>query len=281
MLIFSFTIGIKVKVVVSSRPLCPPASNPSDLTGAVDFGTVIGAPGAADGYSDIKGSDWGYGFNLGFLWEPTKQTRVGVGFTSAIAHDLEGTAMFTNVPAVAALRASFANTGAHARVTTPEILDISVYHELSPQWAVMADVSWTNWSRFKNLIITYDNPLRSATVTKESWKDGYFFALGAEYKASEQLAVRAGVAYDKAPTPTEERTPRIPDSDRIWGSLGATYKFNEKYSVSAAYTHIWGKKADVNLYDTGSTGSNNLRGNLKGTYDAHVDIVALQVSAKF
>lgn len=251
------------------------------LTNAIDFGTIIGRPGAADGYADVKGNDWGYGFNAGLLWEPLPTTRFGLNFRSAVAHELDGTAAFTNVPNVPALRASFANTGAKARVTTPEYVMFGAYHELDPQWAVMFEASWTNWSRFKNLIITFDNPLRTPSVTQENWKDSYFTALGFEYKANEQWTLRTGLAYDSAPTPDEDRTPRIPDSDRVWASLGGTYKVNERYSVSAAYTHIWAMKADVDLHDTGAGGSNNLRGNLSGSYDAHVDIFALQISAKF
>lgn len=251
------------------------------LTNMVDFGTIIGRPGRADGFADIKGDDWGYGYNAGILWEPLPTTRFGLNFRSAVFHELDGTATFNNVPAVPALRASFANTGAKAKVATPEYVMFGAYHEINPQWAVMFEASWTNWSRFKQLVISFDNPLRAASVTEENWQDSWFTAIGVEYKANDKWTLRTGVAYDSAPTPNEDRTPRIPDSDRIWGSVGATYKFNEKYSVSAAYTHIWAKEGKVDLHDTGAGSSNNLRGNLSGKYEAHVDIVSLQVSAKF
>ncbi|MBV5335556.1 outer membrane protein transport protein, partial [bacterium] len=151
---------------------------------------------------------------------------------------------------------------------------------LTPELAVSFEASWTNWSRFNSLVIKFDNPLRTPSVTNENWKDSFFTSIGLDYKVSDKWTLRTGFAYDSAPTPDEDRTPRIPDSDRIWSSFGATYKVNEKYSVSAAYTHIWALAADSSLKDSGS-GANNLRGNLTGNYDAHVDIVAMQVSAKF
>jgi len=256
------------------------------LTNAVDFGAIGAAkripgllPGSADGYSDLKGSDWGIGYNAGILWEPLPTTRLGLNFRSAVFHELDGNAALYNVPAV--LRAAFPDSGAKAKVTTPEYLMFGVSHDITSQWTGLFELSWTHWSRFKSLIVTYDNPLRTPTVTEENWKDSFFTSVGVEYKANEQLTLRTGVAYDSAPTPDDYRTPRIPDSDRIWGSVGATYKFNPNYSLSAAYTHIWARDATLSLTDNGAGTVNFLRGNLSGSYNSHVDIVALQLTAKF
>lgn len=28
-----------------------------------------------DGYFRVKGDDWGFGWNIGYMWEPTESTR--------------------------------------------------------------------------------------------------------------------------------------------------------------------------------------------------------------
>ena len=34
------------------------------------------------------------------------------------------------------------------------------------------------------------------------------------------------------------RTPRIPDGDRTWVSMGASYAFSKSFTVDFGYTHI-------------------------------------------
>src|SRR5208283_6181542 len=81
------------------------------LSNAIDFGTldVLGAlglpPGAlhlipqmSDGYVRLEGDSWGLGYNLGLLYEFTKDTRMGVAYRSRIQQNLKGDADFENVP---------------------------------------------------------------------------------------------------------------------------------------------------------------------------------------
>ncbi len=45
---------------------------------------------SGDGYFRVKGDDWGFGWNIGYMWEPTESTRFGVAYRSKISHTLEG-----------------------------------------------------------------------------------------------------------------------------------------------------------------------------------------------
>ncbi|MCW2236514.1 OmpP1/FadL family transporter [Azospirillum canadense] len=256
------------------------------LSQAVDFGSILAATGAAvlpgsrDGMGEVKGSDWGFGATAGLLYEPAKGTRFGLSYRSSVSHELEGDAKFEGVPAVPALRASFANTFVKAKVTTPDIIGFGAYHEITSDFAVMADVQWTNWSRFKELRIRYSNPLRTDSVTEEQWDDAWFFALGAAYKVNEKLTLRAGVAYDQTPVQDQYRTPRIPDGDRYWLSVGAGYQLTDNIRTDIGYTHVFANTTKVNLTDN-LTGTDAFRGNLSADYKASVDIVALQTKISF
>ncbi|MBP2310861.1 OmpP1/FadL family transporter [Azospirillum soli] len=256
------------------------------LSQGIDFGSILAAQGAAvrpgsiDGVGEVKGDDWGFGFTAGMLYEPVKGTRFGVSYRSSVSHELDGDGKFEGVPAVPALRASFAATTAKAKVTTPDIISFGAYHELNSQWAVMADAQWTNWSRFKELRIRYGNPLRADSLTEEHWDDSWFFALGAAYKWNEKLTLRAGVAYDQTPVTDQHRTPRIPDEDRYWVSLGFGYQLTDSIRTDVGYTHIFADKAKVDLRDN-LTGADAFRGNLQADYKAHVDIIAVQTKITF
>lgn len=255
------------------------------LTSAVDFGSILASAtrnpalaGRADGNADLKGDDIGYGGVLGVVYQPLQTTRFGLSYRSAVRHELRGDVDFQSVPT--ALQAVYNDQQISAKVTTPEVISFGAYHELNSQWAVMADVQWTNWSRFHELRIDYDNALTRDTVTDENWNNSWFVSLGTAYKYNEKLTLRAGVAFDQSPVPEAYRTPRIPDQDRYWVSLGAGYKVTENFSVDVGYTHIFVKDSTLDLHDTLTT-NDAFRGNLSGSYDNAVDIVAVQARLKF
>lgn len=71
------------------------------------------------------------------------------------------------------------------------------------------------------------------------YEDGWFFSVGGEYRVMPNWAVRAGLGYEISPIDVDTRTPRLPDSDRIWLSLGTTYDWSDQLSFDLAYTHIF------------------------------------------
>ncbi|HEY0833329.1 MAG TPA: outer membrane protein transport protein [Azospirillum sp.] len=248
------------------------------LSQASDFALRRGlTPGSLDVTSDMVGDDWGFGATAGVLFEPMKGTRLGLSYRSAVKHTLKGTVTFDGLPA--ALRPALPSQGISADMTTPDIVSLGAYHEVSDRWSVMADVQWTNWSKFKELRVNVANPALT-TVTEENWKDAWFLSLGTAYKVTDALTLRTGVAYDQSPIPDEYRTPRIPDADRLWVSVGAGYKVTEWLQLDAAYSHIFVQNSSVNLTDD-LTGPNAGRGNLSVNYKNHVDLIGLQARISF
>lgn len=235
-------------------------------------------PGSMDAYARLNGDDIGWGAVAGVMIEPAKGTRIGLSYRSAVKHDIEGDIQFSGLPA--AFRTALPSSNASAKVVTPEIASLGAYHEFNDRWAVMADVSWTNWSRFRELRVNFENPNLTPSVTEEKWRDAWFFAVGASYKPMDNLTLRVGAAYDQSPTPDADRTPRIPDEERYWLSAGASVKFNDMLTVDVSYAHLFVPDASLNQVDT-LTGPNAARGNLSGTYKNHVDLVGIQAKLSF
>lgn len=261
------------------------------LTNAIDFGTAgaaAGLPGARptqqDGFVDLEASDIGFGFTLGVLVEPRPDTRFGLGYRSRVEHTFRSDADFkmdaTGVGA--ALRAAsgrFVDTQARVELTTPDTLSFGAYHAIGDRWAVMVEVAWTNWSRFRELRADFDNPAEPDSVTEEDWRDSWFFAAGATYRLSDNWTLRAGVAHDQSPIPDDRRTPRVPGNDRTWIALGGAYHPCDSLEISFGYTHIFLEDGVVDL--RAADPGNLARGNLSGTSHAAIDIVAAQVSWRF
>ncbi len=98
--------------------------------------------------------------------------------------------------------------------------------------------------------------------------------MGVNYNATNNLKLRAGFAFDKSPVKDEFRTPRIPDGDRYWLSVGASYRPSENLSLDISYAHLFVGTLPINQ-GTSTTGF------LRGEYDNHVDIVGAQVTWNF
>ncbi len=248
------------------------------LSNAVDFGALIRRPGGADGRATITGTDTSLGFSIGAVYEPIQGTRLGLSYRSAITQNLSGRASFEGVPAP--LAGAFpASTRASAQLNLPDSLTFGVSHQLSPNWMILADVGWTNWSRFSDLTVNMAG--RSPSVTEERWRDSWMFALGAEWRAQPDLRLRAGVAYDTTPVPDSTRTPRVPDADRFWLSMGGTWTLARNIDLSLAYSHLVMPDASVRLTDSGPNTANFLRGNLNMDYRSQINLLSMQVSFRF
>ncbi|RTR20670.1 transporter [Azospirillum griseum] len=263
-----FTIGGGVQVQYAK----------AKLSQASDFGASrLGRPGTLDVISDVTGDDWGWGYTLGALIQPTKDTRIGLAFRSAVKHSLTGTVSFTGLPA--SLASALPTQAANAELITPEIASIGLYHEINDRWAVMADAQWTNWSRFKELRVNVANSALNS-VTEEKWKDTWYFALGTSYKITDDLTLRGGVAFDKGSVDIETRTPRIPEQNRYWLSVGAGYRLTESLYVDAAYSHVFIPSTSIHLTDN-LTGAGAGRGNLSADYKSGIDIIGVQARLSF
>lgn len=263
----------------------------AELSNAIDFGSLgagFGVPGAQPGLQDgrarLDGDDWGYGYVLGVQFRPTPATQLGLSYRSRIEHELGGDVHFRldSAGVGAALRGAsgaFRSGGARADLTTPETIGLAVRQQLSPEWVVMAGATHTRWSRFDELRLRFDNPAQPDSVTVEDWDDSTLYSLGASYSPSAVWTWRAGVAFDESPVPDRTRTPRVPDSDRYWLSLGMSYRPMPRLGLHAAYLHVWVEDADIALA-TADPG-NAQRGGLSGQYDSHADVLAAQLDWRF
>ena len=264
----------------------------ADLTNAVDFGTICAAAlggcgiGATfqrnDGKARLEGDDWGFGWNAGVIFQATQATRVGLAYRSQVHHTLDGTVRFSNVPAAFALSplltATFANGNASAKLTTPDSLSASLLHQIDDQWDVMADLTWTRWNKFEQLTAIRSSGTIVSNVP-EHWKNTLRASVGASYRYNDTLKARIGVAYDESPVPSAYRTPRIPDNDRVWLALGASYKLAPASSLDASYAHLF--VHDASIDKTTDTSSAALRDVLKGNYDSDVNILSVQYTHSF
>lgn len=247
----------------------------AELSNAVDFGAILAAQGlapaflpqSADGKAVIEGDDYAWGWTVGGLWQINDRVNLGFNYRSEIEHELTGTADFTVPANAAAVFAGlpgnlFTDTGGRAELSTPAIATLSGYWQVTDRLALMADIARTYWDSFENITVEYDNPAQPVTIDPQNWRNTWFASLGADYRLNDHWTLRSGMAYDQTPTQLGFRTPRVPDTDRRWLSIGASYAPTEAWLLSVGYTHIFSNEPEIALLST--TGS-TLQGNAKAT----------------
>ena len=181
--------------------------------------------------------------------------RFGVGYRSHVDFDIRGSTAFQRSGGAAGTAIqSFTqlnrDTGATADLDLPESVSFGLHYDITNELAVMGQAEWTNWSRFDELVVNFDNNAQPDSVTEQRLERfTWFFAVGTTYRPNwvEGLTLRLGGAYDQSPVPDSTRTPRIPDEDRYWISFGAGYEPLPWLSFDFAYTHIFIPDADIDL----------------------------------
>ena len=257
------------------------------LKNAIDTSSLAGVAfnPANDSDFELEGDDWALGYSFGAVFLPSPTTRLGLAYRSRINHKLDGEADFTrsalgdvvNEQTQVNGKGLLADSAASAKITTPDSLSLGFVQELGPAWSVMGEAAWTGWSSFETLRVRFENPDQPDSVTEQDWDDSWFLSLGSSYRPSENWVLRAGVAYDQSPVPDDTRNPRIPDADRYWVSLGATWQLDHWLELNAGYSHIFmsDSKTDLTLSD------NQTRGALSADYESDIDIFAISLSMKF
>jgi len=216
---FSFAIG--------------PSLQYFDITLKRAAGVAPGAPSVI-----LEGDDIGFGFTAGVTITPFAGTTIGIGYRSRIEHNLEGTVAIPGVPSRIIPISS--------DLSTPDQLTIGISHAFTPAFTLHAGFEWTNWSILETPLVTGPGGV-VVTDLPLNYDDGYFYSLGFDYRLTNQLTLRAGLAYEESPIDTNIRSTRLPDNDRIWASVGASYQWNDKLTFDLAYTHIFAKETDIRI----------------------------------
>lgn len=227
---------------------------------------VLGGAGSAT----MEGDTVDVGYQLGAMYEFDDDTRIGVGYRSEINHKLKGDISSD-------LSVAMLNQDISARLDTPAMFSVGAYHRLNDKWEVMAEYQRVYWNSFDSLDI-YGREVPFVSSTPENWRDTNFYAIGASYQMDNQWKLRLGFAYDESAVKEADRTPRIPDSDRYWYSIGLSYAYSEKLTFDAAFTYIKAKDAVVNLPNGYPSATS--RG-VYAEYDNSVKLVGLSLNYKF
>lgn len=218
--------------------------------------------------ANLQGNNTDISFGVGALWDVTPTTRIGLAYQHGYNIDIDGVIE----PAVPI----------NATSNLPSTISFGVVQSITDDLRVAGEVQWQNWSVFDRLDITGPGGVLIQSDV-QNYDDAFFLAAGAEYDITNALTIRAGAAWDQTPTNSgtpnglvpaavnplaTNRTVRVPDEDRLWLSIGASYDMTEHMSIDIGYSYLMTLEDPVVNLRNAPAGSSV-------TYDGQVHIFSI------
>lgn len=221
-----WSLGVGLNAIYADAKLVRRAGVASMLSSQLQPSTAL---------VDLSGDTWDWGWNAGVMYQLNERHRWGLSYRSGTTLSFNGdyvgsTSNFNKVPGALDLE-------------LPAIAEFSGYDRLSERFAVHYSVQWTGWDVFKELKATSDQCRNGVCFQKDQdFSDSWRYAIGSTYYLDPQWTLRAGLALDRQ---AAHDVISIPDTERLWYSLGLTYQVNQNWSVDVGMAYLDGKNVNI------------------------------------
>lgn len=192
--------------------------------------------------TDVTGSAVGFGYNAGVQVDAVKDVlSFGFAFRSGVLLKFRGTAHFETPPIEFANQTPTADLlkdqSLTSQLRTPNTAMLGVSFRPVHDLTLAADVHYYRWSSVQQIAVSFENPTLDQVLPKR-WHDTFNFHLGAEYRLTSSLSLRAGAVYDPTPEPVDTLTPDLPDSNRLKATVGVGYA-RERMQFDLGYQFVY------------------------------------------
>lgn len=226
-----------------------------------------------------KAHSTGWAGTLGATYKINSQLTVGGSYHGKTSlSDMEGSAnvSFGAVlgPAMGPMNGAAVPVSVSGKISVrdfqwPETYGVGLAYQANPKLMVAADYKRINWAKVMKafrMSFTADaaqsDPMAQGfmlggtemNVTfNQDWKDQDVFQIGAAYKATDALTLRAGVNLANNPVPDSEMNALFPAIIKNHYTLGAGYAFNKISDVNFSYSYAPKVTANNNSASAGYT----------------------------
>ena len=227
--------------------------------GSVNLQKDIPVQDSLGNYShvELNGKAAGFGFNLGVNFQVNDKFSMGLSYRSKIKMSVKKGEADFSVPS--SLASNFPNGNFSGTLPLPDVATIGFAYKVSKKWTLAIDINHVGWKSYDTLAFDYALNTSSLLDTKSprEYKNIFAFRGGAEFGALKNLDLRFGGGFGFTPVQDGYLTPETPDANRIYGTLGISYRFTNRFSMDASlyYTHLKraGRNIETNLNGTFTT----------------------------
>ncbi|HXD21130.1 MAG TPA: outer membrane protein transport protein [Vicinamibacterales bacterium] len=159
---------------------------------------------------------------------------------------------------------------AATRLTVPDQIVAGVAVTPFAPLKLLADYQFTAWSVFDSLAFASSRGLDEVIV--KNYRNTSGVRVGADYAATERVALRAGVLTHQAAAPEGSVTPDLPEGARTEYTAGLGARVSRGLVIDVAYQHI---------AQQDRSGRVLLRGPNTGTYAFHANLFGATATVRF
>jgi long-chain fatty acid transport protein len=233
--------------------------------------------GLPDGGLSEESWDEAFGGNAGILLTPIPKLRIGLTYQSPEYFKFGFRPFISNLgPGLAAIRKRFGGAKITVPLEQPQQAMASAVYEVLPNWSLMGNVGWQNWSAFGQFPVGISAANQKTLEANLHFSDTCQIAIGQQLRFAEKWLWSAGFAYDSSPVSQANRNAVLPIDRQLRYGTGIQYEVNHNVTAGAAWEFM----------DAGPGPFNNTRGPLAGTLQGHystnyLNFLALNVIWKF
>ncbi|HEX5725140.1 MAG TPA: outer membrane protein transport protein [Longimicrobiaceae bacterium] len=207
----------------------------------------LGLSGVDVADAELEGGGIGFTGHVGAQLVLHPRLSVGARYLHSTEVEMDGDATFEQVqvgiPAVDAQiglqfgpGGSLDDTNIETTIEFPSQLVVGVSARPLDRLELLFDWQRTGWSSFDQLDVDFENPATPDRTIDLGYSDTNTYRFGAEFAATDALALRAGFRYNEAATP--RATPLLPENERNVYTLGLGYRHNRRLSADLAFQHV-------------------------------------------
>ena len=155
--------------------------------------------------------------------------------------------------------------------------------KIIPRWTINADVEWQGWKTVGSLPRDFVGSTALDSVSRRLWKNSWVYRLGAEYAATDQLALRGGYFYDETPIPDNTFDANVPNANLHGLTAGSGYKWGRATFDLAYLIGFYEKRSIDNstLDPNNKGGARGLGPPAFGSYSTTSHVLTVSVTFKF
>ena len=235
-------------------------------------------PRVPDGGLSLESWDEAFGANVGILLRPIAKLRIGLTYQSPEDYKFGFRPHITGLgPVLGRLRRRIGGVKVNVPMTEPQQVMLSAVYEVLPNFSLMGDVGWQNWSAFGSFPVGISSAKQTTAVDANlHFSDTCHVAIGQQFRFDEKWLWSAGFAYDSSPVSKANRSAVLPLDRQLRYGTGLQYDINNSVTAGASWE----------LMDAGPGPYSNHRGPLAGTLQGHystnfLNFVALNIIWKF
>lgn len=248
---------------------------PAIVLGAAKFRKAIpyaNSDGTEAG-TELKGNTTGLGFNAGVFVSYGKIT-FGLDYRSKVKLDLKnGDATFTNVPpSLISINTIPTSTKFNSSINLPSVFSLGIGYKVTDKLLINLDLNFTGWSVYDSLNFEFPEYPALNNSNARKYKSSYAARIGAQYKSTDKLTIRLGIAYDQTPVKDGYVSPELPDANKFVLAGGLTYRVKR-------HLYLEGSVMMENVSERKEI--SNVNTNFNGTYKSYLYIFGLGLQYNF